>query len=60
MRCPGLRRWRRLSKSLSNAGGRAGGELNAKTLAEMSDAEFQAIYEKVQGDPAKMRQLFGG
>ena len=48
------------SKSLSNAGGRAGGELNAKALAEMSDAEFQAIYEKVQGDPAKMRQLFGG
>ena len=46
------------NKSLSKAGGAAGGDLTAEALAEMSEEEFQEVYERLKKEnPNQLRQL---
>lgn len=48
-----------MAGGLGGAGSAPRGELTPQALASMSDAEFAAMYSKLQGNPAAMRQMFG-
>ena len=46
------------NKSLSSVSGAAGGALTAEALAEMSEEEFQEVYERLKReDPKQLQQL---
>lgn len=48
-----------MAGGLGGAGAAPKGELTPQALANMSEAEFAAMYSKLQGNPAAMRQMFG-
>lgn len=53
-------RGQKANKSLSDGGGNSPGEqITGASIAKMSDAQFEAYYDKIQKDPAKMREIFG-
>ena len=48
-----------MAGGLGGAGSAPKGELTPQSLANMTEAEFAAMYSKLRGNPAAMRQMFG-
>jgi hypothetical protein len=53
------RRGADMASGLGSGGSAPRGELTPSALAEMSEAEFEAVYNKMKGNSAALRQAFG-